>query len=80
MATGDAIRLGVADGASVRLRNQHGEIEVDAESGEDVLEGTLVLFSNWWGPSGANALTSQEELADLAGAPIFSPRVELVLG
>jgi len=80
MATGDAVRLGVADGASVRLRNQHGEIEVDAESGEDVLEGTLVLFSNWWGPSGANALTSQDELADLAGAPIFSPRVELVLG
>ena len=74
MATGDAERLRVAEGASVRLRNEHGEIEVGVESGDDVLEGTLVLFSNWWGAAGANALTGQDVLADLAGAPIFSPR------
>ena len=63
----------------MRLRNEHGEVIVDAELGDDVLEGTLVLFSNWWGPAGPNSLTGQDVLADLAGAPIFSPRVELIV-
>ncbi len=81
MAPADAARLGVAGGGAVRLRNENGEVAVEAEIGDDVLEGTLVLFSNWWhsgfsGGSGANALTGQD-LADMAGAPIFSPRVEV---
>ena len=79
MAGPDAARLGIVDGATVRLRNEHGEVIVDAELGDDVLEGTLVLFSNWWGPAGPNSLTGQDVLADLAGAPIFSPRVELTV-
>jgi len=79
MAASDAARLGIADGTSVRLRNEHGDVVVDAEPGDDVLPGTLVLFSNWWGRAGPNSLTGQDVLADLAGAPIFSPRVELVV-
>ena len=82
IAAADAARLGVGDGGAVRLRNEHGEVAVGAEIGDDVLEGTLVLLSNWWhsgfaGRSAANTLTGQD-VADMAGAPIFSPRVELV--
>ncbi len=83
MAAADAVRLGIADGATVRLRNEHGEIGVEAEVGDDVLEGTLVLLSNWWHSAfaeggGANVLTGQD-LADVGGAPVFTPRVELLL-
>ncbi len=83
MSAGDAARLGVSDGASLRLRNEHGEIDVDAEVSDDVLDGTLVLLSNWWhstfaGGAGANSLTGQD-LADLGGAPILTARVEVVM-
>ena len=84
MAAADAVRLGLADGTTVRLRSEHGEIGIEAEVGDEVLEGTLVLLSNWWHSAfpegrGANVLTGQD-LADIGGAPVFTPRVEVLLG
>ncbi len=84
MAAADAVRLGIADGTTVRLRSEHGEIGIEAEVGDEVLEGTLVLLSNWWHSAfpegrGANVLTGQD-LADIGGAPVFTPRVEVLLG
>ena len=83
MATVDAGRMGVTDGARVLLRSDSGEIEVAAEVADDVLLGSLELLSNWWGGdfaggAGVNVLTSQQ-VADLGGAPVFTPRVELSL-
>ena len=83
IASADAGRMGVTDGARVKLRSESGEIEVAAQVADDVLLGTLVLLCNWWGGdfaggAGANVLTSQR-VADLAGAPVFTPRVELSL-
>lgn len=83
MATADAGRMGVTDGARVLLRSDSGEIEVAAEVADDVLLGSLELLSNWWGGdfaggAGVNVLTSQQ-VADLGGAPVFTPRVELSL-
>jgi anaerobic selenocysteine-containing dehydrogenase len=83
IASADASRLGVTEGARVKLRSESGEIEVAAEVADDVLVGTLVLLSNWWGGdfaggAGVNVLTSQR-LADVGGAPVFTPRVELSL-
>jgi anaerobic selenocysteine-containing dehydrogenase len=83
VASSDATSRAIADGDRVRLRNEHGEVAVVATVSDDVPAGTVVLLSNWWqrdlpGGAAANALTGQD-LADLGGAPILTPRAELLL-
>lgn len=81
IARADADARGIVEGDRVRLHNEHGVVDVTATISDDVPSGTVVLLSNWWqsqlpGGAAANALTGQD-LADLGGAPIFTPRAEL---
>lgn len=79
LAASDAAAAGVADGAAVRLGNEHGSLTLDATVSDLVLAGTVVVVDNWWHedfPSGrgVNVLTGQSR-TDLGAAPIFTARV-----
>ncbi len=43
----DAARLGVADGAAVRVRSRVGEVEVAAELTSDMMRGVVSLPHGW---------------------------------
>lgn len=79
----DAVRLDLADGELVLVRNDRGEARLTLKSGKDVLPGVLVTQGLWWddegtGRSPVNALTPQR-LSDMGGgATFFSNRVEVV--
>lgn len=81
VAPADAISRSIGEGDAVRLHNEHGEVTAVAMLSDDVPAGTAVLLSNWWhgdlpGGAAANALTGQD-VADLGGAPVLTPRASL---
>jgi anaerobic selenocysteine-containing dehydrogenase len=78
LSMADAAKLGIVDGAAVRVESEHGAVNAPALVTDEVLAGTAVVFSNWWhrdlpGGAGTNSLTGQD-LTDLGGAPQFSVR------
>jgi anaerobic selenocysteine-containing dehydrogenase len=66
----DAERRGIAPGATIRVFNGRGAIELEAEVTDAMLPGVVAMLHGWWasriGGSSANALTG-EGLADLGG-------------
>ena len=66
----DAEREAIEDGATVRLFNDRGNVELQARVSDRVQPGMLVSYSGRWGDRNVNATTSDEE-ADLGGQAIF---------
>ena len=66
----DAEREAIANGASVRLYNDRGDVELEARVSDRVQPGMLVSYNGRWGERNVNATTSDEE-ADLGGQAIF---------
>jgi anaerobic selenocysteine-containing dehydrogenase len=71
----DAAARGIADGSTVRVFNDRGELRLRAEVTERARPGVVVALSIWWKkltPDGRNAneLTSQA-LTDIGRAPTF---------
>ena len=69
----DAERLGVIDGALVRLGNGQGEVTLEARLTDGMLPGTVVVESIWpnadfSGGMGINVLTSDAPAAPAGGA------------
>jgi anaerobic selenocysteine-containing dehydrogenase len=84
LSAADAERLGITDGAPVRVESDHGTVSAPAGVTDDVRPGTVVVFSNWWhrdlpGDASANSLTGQD-LTDLGSAPQFSVRATVTAG
>jgi len=52
----DATRIGLAEGAQVRLRNETGAIELRTHIDDDVLPGTAVSYKGRWPSLEANAM------------------------
>ncbi len=52
----DAARIGVSDGAQLRLRNESGAIELVARIDNDVLPGTAVSYKGRWPSLEGNAM------------------------
>ena len=65
----DGAREGIADGATVRLWNRRGEVELVARLSEDVQPGLVVSHMVRWGAN-ANATTS-DAAADMGGNSTF---------
>jgi anaerobic selenocysteine-containing dehydrogenase len=77
VSVADASRLGVTDGAALTVESEHGAVHAPAQVSSDVLDGTVVVYSNWWhrdlSGGGTNSLTGQD-FTDLGSAPQFSVR------
>jgi anaerobic selenocysteine-containing dehydrogenase len=78
----DAIRLGISDGAKVRLGNKRGEVTLHAKLADGQQPGVLVSESIW--PSeyfedgiGINALTSDDPAPPFGGAVFHDTAVWL---
>ena len=82
----DAARLGIADGANVRVASRVGAIELPAEGTDDVLPG-VVSSPHGWGQGGdgvgrsvarahagtnSNVLTDEDALEPLSGTAILN--------
>jgi anaerobic selenocysteine-containing dehydrogenase len=71
----DAQSRGIEDGASVRLENERGSIELAARITEEVIRGTVVAPSIWWNKfsdpkRNINWLTPPDE-SDMGGGALF---------
>jgi anaerobic selenocysteine-containing dehydrogenase len=71
----DAAARGIADGATVRVFNDRGSLELKARATERARPGVVVALSVWWKKlardgKNANELTSQV-LTDIGRAPTF---------
>ncbi len=66
----DAEREAIENGATVRLFNDRGDVELEARVSDRVQPGMLVSYNGRWGDRNVNATTSDEE-ADLGGQAIF---------
>ncbi len=71
----DAAARGIADGSTVRVFNDRGELQLRAEVTERARPGVVVALSIWWKKlardgKNANELTSQA-LTDIGRAPTF---------
>jgi anaerobic selenocysteine-containing dehydrogenase len=71
----DAAPRKIADGETVRIFNDRGEVTLRARVGDVVRPGVVAMPSGWWaslspGGTGANALTS-DGLSDLGGGGDF---------
>ncbi|MEQ1716419.1 MAG: molybdopterin-dependent oxidoreductase [Hyphomicrobium sp.] len=69
----DMTKLGIADGAKIRMGNERGEITLHAEAFEGVLPGVVIVESippnsQFEGDEGINTLTSAEQAAPFGGA------------
>jgi anaerobic selenocysteine-containing dehydrogenase len=78
----DAARLGIAEGAPVRLGNTRGEVVLHARIAEGAQPGVLVAESIWphadhQGSLGINALTSDEPALPAGGAVFHDTAVWL---
>lgn len=79
---GDAARLGIADGAKIRLGNQRGEVVLHARIADGQQPGVLVAESIWpsacfEGGIGINALTSDDPGPPFGGAVFHDTAVWL---
>ncbi|MCC7367256.1 MAG: molybdopterin oxidoreductase family protein [Chloroflexi bacterium] len=80
----DARSRSIVDGASVRVFNERGDVQLEASLTDDVRPGVVVSRGLWWGRHsaggrGVNATTPQR-LADMGGgATFFSNLVEVSL-
>jgi anaerobic selenocysteine-containing dehydrogenase len=78
----DARARGIADGATIRVFNDRGEVQLAATLTDDVRPGVVISRGLWWGKHspggyGVNATTPQR-LADMGGgATFFSNLVEV---
>jgi anaerobic selenocysteine-containing dehydrogenase len=80
----DASKLGIADGARVRLANDRGEVTLHAELFEGLQPGVLVVESIWpndafEGGIGINALTGADAVKPIGGAAFHDNAVSLSL-
>lgn len=78
----DATRLGIADGARVRLANGRGEVTLHAELFDGLQPGVLVVESIWpndafEGGIGINALTGADAVKPIGGAAFHDNAVSL---
>ncbi len=78
----DAARLGIGDGARVRLANQRGEVVLHAELFDGLQPGVLVVESIWpndafEGGIGINALTGADPVKPIGGAAFHDNAVNL---
>ncbi len=78
----DAARLGIADGAPVRIGNARGEVRLHARLAEGAQPGVVVAESIWphadhQGGLGINALTSDEPALPAGGAVFHDTSVWL---
>ncbi|MBT5039482.1 MAG: molybdopterin oxidoreductase family protein, partial [Rhodospirillaceae bacterium] len=78
----DAARLGIEDGARVRLANGRGEIVLHAEIFAGLQPGVLVVESIWpndafEGGIGINALTGADPVKPIGGAAFHDNAVSL---
>ena len=78
----DARRLGLEDGAKVRLGNARGEVVLHARLAEGQLPGVLIAESVWPSESfeggiGINALTSDDPAPPFGGAVFHDTSVWL---
>lgn len=76
----DAGRLGIVDGARVRLGNQRGNVVVHAKLFDGLREGVVIVEGIWPNASfeegiGINALTGADPIAPVGGAAFHDNRV-----
>nr|VFJ88791.1 MAG: Anaerobic selenocysteine-containing dehydrogenase [Candidatus Kentron sp. LFY]VFJ90109.1 MAG: Anaerobic selenocysteine-containing dehydrogenase [Candidatus Kentron sp. LFY] len=76
----DAAKLGVADGARLRLGNGRGEVTIHAEVFDGLQRGVVIVESIWpnhafEGGVGINVLTGADPVAPVGGAAFHDNRV-----
>ncbi len=71
----DAARRGIADGATVRVRNDRGSVQLQAHLSDRTRVGQVVGLGIWWrkhSPDGKNVNTlTHQQLTDLGAGPCF---------
>jgi anaerobic selenocysteine-containing dehydrogenase len=67
----DAARLGVADGAPVRVAARTGAIELPAEVCDDLMPG-VVSIPHGWEHANSNVLADEELVEPLTGTAILN--------
>jgi anaerobic selenocysteine-containing dehydrogenase len=76
----DAARLGISDGAAVRLGNRRGEVHLHARLFEGVRRGVLIAESIWPNDAypdgrGINTLTGADSIAPYGGAAFHDNKI-----
>ncbi len=76
----DLARLGIADGARIRMGNRRGEIELEATSFDGIKPGVVIVESikpnaQFAGGNGINTLTSADAVAPYGGAAFHDNHV-----
>jgi anaerobic selenocysteine-containing dehydrogenase len=76
----DGARLGIADGASVRLGNERGVVILHARHFDGLRRGVLISEGIWPNATfadgnGINTLTGADEVAPFGGAAFHDNRV-----
>ena len=83
MHADDATPRGIADGDTVRVGNERGELQLRARVGAEVRPGVVSLPSGWWpslSPGGAANLLTPDGLSDAGGGGDFhDARVEVTI-
>ncbi len=81
----DMVKLGLVDGAKIRMGNERGEIGLWAESFPGVLHGVVIVEGiapndQFEGGEGINTLTSAAQAAPYGGAPFHDNHVWIKAG
>ncbi|MDQ3225762.1 MAG: molybdopterin oxidoreductase family protein [Chloroflexota bacterium] len=83
MHADDATPRGIADGDTVRVGNERGELQLRARVGAEVRPGVVSMPSGWWpslSPGGAANLLTPDGLSDAGGGGDFhDARVEVTI-
>lgn len=77
---GDLANLGIADGASIKMGNERGEIFLLAKSYDGVQQGVVIVEAiprnaNFAGGEGINTLTGADQVAPFGGAAFHDNHV-----
>src|SRR5690606_35814657 len=76
----DLAKLGIGDGAKIRMGNERGEIRLEAEAFAGVQAGVVIVEGihpndMFEGGEGINTLTSAAQAAPYGGAPFHDNKV-----
>jgi anaerobic selenocysteine-containing dehydrogenase len=71
VSTADAERLGIEDGATVRVSSRTGAIELAAEVTDELMPG-VVSIPHGWEQANSNVLADEELVEPLTGTAILN--------
>ena len=71
LSAADANRLGIENGATVRVRSRTGELDIEAEVTDDLMPG-VISIPHGWTQANSNVLADEQLLEPLTGTAILN--------